>query len=145
MNNIAEKEIKRFNSFWENKNGCHLWKGYLDKDGYGTFYFRKKGRRAHRVAYYFVNGDIPDDMVVDHICRNRNCVNQEHLKLVTKRENNLNNSLSVGAVNFHKTRCKNGHKFDKKYGNQRYCSICQSQKTRRLRKKWIAEANKIKC
>ena len=84
-------------------------------------------------------------MVIDHICKNRNCVNLKHLKLVTIKENVLENSNSIGAINSRKTTCKNGHLFDKKYGNQRYCSICENAKSKRLRKKWLKEANKTKC
>lgn len=139
-----EHDKIRFKSFYKVINGCFLWKKYLDKDGYGAFYFMKKLRRAHRVAYYFANGDIPEGMVVDHICKNRNCVNIEHLRLITKRQNTLENSRSVGAINKMKQFCKNGHIFDKKYGKQRYCSICSNEKSKRLHKKW-RETDSVLC
>jgi len=145
MNNFSEKEAQRFNSFIIKSGTCLLWKGVLDKDGYGSFYFRKKGRRAHRVAYYAVHGDIPKDMVIDHLCKNRHCVNHVHLRIVTKYENTMENSMSVGAINKAKKVCKFGHPLDLKYGKQRYCSICQAEKSKRLRKKWLAEANKVGC
>ena len=145
MKHHTQEELKRFNNCWKQSNDCKLWTNYLDKDGYGTFYFRKKSRRAHRVAWYFTNGSIPDNMVVDHICKNRNCVESTHLRIVTRRQNALENSNSPMAINARKTLCKNGHPFDKKYGNQRYCSICQNEKSKRLHKKWKEEANKIKC
>lgn len=145
MEHIYQKDINRFNSFWKRVGNCHLWTKYLDKDGYGTFYFQKKLRRAHRVAYFFANGQISDGMVIDHICKNRHCVNPEHLRCITMAQNSLENSRSVGAINKMKEFCKNGHKFDRKYGKQRYCSICQAEKTKRLHKKWQEEANKIKC
>ncbi len=145
MEYYTQDELNRFNNKWVKKGDCHLWKSPLDKDGYGQFYFRKKGRRAHRVSYFFHNGPIKDEMVIDHICKNRNCVNVSHLRLVTKIENNLENSLSVGAINKKKKLCKNGHPFNRKWGKQRYCSICENEKTKRLRKKWLEEANKVKC
>jgi hypothetical protein len=49
-------------------------------------------------------------MVLDHICRNRKCVNSEHLKEVTPRENALYNSNGVSALCFKKTHCLRGHK-----------------------------------
>ena len=145
MENITQQELDRFNSYWKKSGDCKLWTNCLDKDGYGSFYFRKKNRRAHRVAYYIHNGDIPSGMVIDHICKNRNCVNIEHLRMITSAENTLDNSDSVGARNKRKMFCKNGHPFDKKYGKQRYCSICSSEKTKQLRKKWLSEANKTGC
>jgi hypothetical protein len=136
---------QRFNSFTKKIKECIVWTNYLDKDGYGSFYFNKKLRRAHRVGYYLAFGNIPKGMVIDHTCRNRACVNPSHLRCITKRQNSLENSNSVGAINAKKTFCKLGHPFNRKYGKQRYCSICQSEKTKRLRKKWLKEANEILC
>lgn len=135
---------KRFNESYKIVGKCWEWQKYLDRDGYGTFYFMKKGRRAHRVSWYLKNGDIPKSMVIDHICKNRKCVNPDHLRCITVKQNNIENSMSVGAINANKTTCKMGHKFDRFYG-QRYCSICQAEKTKRLRKKWREEANKVMC
>lgn len=142
---ITREEWDRFNNCTKRSGECYLWKRKLDKDGYGTFYFRKKNRRAHRVAYFIANGSIGDGMVIDHICKNRNCVAISHLREITTRQNSLENSRSLGAINAMKTHCKFGHPFDRKYGKQRYCSKCQSEKTKRLRKKWLKEANCIKC
>jgi hypothetical protein len=139
-----DNSIKRFESFYKKVGNCFEWQNHIDRDGYGSFYFMKKLRRAHRVAWYFKNGEIPKGMVIDHICKNRKCVNVEHLRCVSKRQNNLENSVSVGAINANKTTCKYGHPFDRFYG-QRYCSICQAEKTKRLRKKWKIEADKILC
>jgi len=136
MERYTKKEMVRFTSAYKRSGECKLWKRYLDKDGYGSFFFRRVLRRAHRIAYYFFIGDIPKGMIVDHICRNRNCIEYTHLRLVTPKENSIQNSNSVGAINARKTHCKNGHPFDKKYGKQRYCSICQAQKTKHLRAKW---------
>jgi hypothetical protein len=145
MDTTYQKDKIRFNLAWKQVGDCHLWKNYLDRDGYGSFYFQKKNRRAQRVAYYFANGDIPEGMVIDHICKNRHCVNPEHLRCITTSQNSLENSRSVGAINRMKEFCKYGHKLDRKYGKQRYCSICQSEKHKRLSQKWRAEANLIKC
>lgn len=139
MNNLTEKELIRFNSCWVKHHDCHLWQLSLDKDGYGNFYFRKMARRAHRVAWYMVHGEIPLGSVINHTCRKRNCVNPQHLQLLSPLENNMKDSACVGYINSQKTHCKNGHPFDLKYGKQRYCSICSREKGRRLRKKWRAE------
>ena len=140
MDNLTEDELTRFRSkYEETPKGCRLWNGPLDKDGYGTFYFRRKNRRAHRVAYYGFYGPIPEGMVVNHTCRNPACVNPQHLQCVTAYENTMKDSSSLPYVNSQKTRCKNGHPFDRKYGKQRYCSVCEAEKRKRLRAKWAAE------
>ena len=138
----------RFNSSYKVVNDCFVWQKYLDKDGYGTFYFKKKSRKAHRFSYYITHGDIPTGMMIDHICRNRACVNPEHLRLVTPQQNTLENSKSIGAINKAKTHCKLGHPLNKINGvkkPQRYCSICENEKSKRLSRKWLDDANKIMC
>ena len=137
---MTDAELARFKSKTvENPAGCWLWQGPLDKDGYGSFFFRRRPRRAHRVGYFLRHGPIPSGMVVNHTCRNRHCVNPQHLQMVTVTENVMKDSTSLPYLNSQKTHCKKGHPFDRKYGNQRYCSICQAAKTKRLRAKWRAE------
>ena len=138
-------EAARFRTKYEvQRNGCWLWTGPLDKDGYGTFYLRRKGRRAHRVAWFSLHGEIPAGMWIDHSCGRRHCVNPSHLRLVTPRQSSLENSRSNGAVNARKTHCPKGHPYDRqytsqRYGTQRYCSICEREKKRQLRARWRAE------
>jgi hypothetical protein len=145
MGNLTESEKARFMSRVRRDVDCLVWTGRLDKDGYGFFYLRRKTRRAHRVAWYDMHGEIPDGMVINHVCRNRACVNAQHLQVVTIRENTLKDSTTVSAINARKTHCKRGHPFDRVYpksggpGSQRYCSICEAAKSRRLQAKWRAE------
>jgi len=143
-----EEDKKRFESFYKVVGECFVWQKYLDQDGYGKFFFKRKNRRAHRVSYYLNYGDIPKGMVIDHICKNRKCVNPKHLHLVTKKQNTLENSNSVGAINKRKTVCKFGHPLDKIYGRikkQRYCSICENEKAKRQYRKWKKIANSVMC
>lgn len=74
------------------RDGCWLWLGKTQRDGYGVVWSggtRKEGRelRVHRVMYEHFRGAIPDGLVLDHLCRVRNCVNPDHLDPVTLREN----------------------------------------------------------
>lgn len=141
---MTDAEYERFMSKTHRDGDCLLWDGPLDKDGYGHFYLRRRNRGSHRVAWWNVRGDIPDGMVVNHKCRNRHCVNPQHLEVITARENSLRDSTSPAALNARKVMCPRGHAYDRKYGRQRYCSICEREKSRRLRAKWIA-ADTVKC
>lgn len=66
---------------------CWRWVGLMGRGGYGFFHFRigedQHGTGAHRASWLAHRGDIPEDLVVDHLCRNRWCVNPWHMELVT--------------------------------------------------------------
>lgn len=74
-------------------DGCHRWAGSLDRYGYGRFKLLSAGIKrqtgAHRAAWLSMVGDIPEGLVIDHLCRTRSCVNTEHMELVTNEENGL--------------------------------------------------------
>lgn len=136
---LTDKEAARFASKHRKKGGCLIWQGPLDKDGYGSFYLRRINRRAHRVAWFSAHGDLPEGMVVNHVCRNRACVNPQHLQAISATESALRDTTSLGYINSQKTMCPMGHPYDVTYGKQRYCSICERAKQRRLRAKWRSE------
>jgi hypothetical protein len=62
---------------------CWIWLGSLSKDGYGKKKVRGKNSMAHRAVYETFKGKIPDGLKLDHLCRNRRCVNPDHLEPVT--------------------------------------------------------------
>ncbi len=68
-------------------NGCWIWQGSKDQFGYGIFYYQQSSHRAHRIAYHLTKGAITDRKVIDHVCRNKSCINPEHLEMVTQLEN----------------------------------------------------------
>jgi hypothetical protein len=63
------------------ESGCWEWGGHRNKAGYGSV---NRGNKAHRVSYSLVNGLIPDDHEIDHLCNNPPCINPEHLEAVTR-------------------------------------------------------------
>lgn len=81
-------------------NGCILWQGTLNGSGYGLVWHNNRAMVAHRLAYELTNGAIPDGHFVDHVCFNHACINPEHLRLATPKQNaeNLKGARSDSAT-----------------------------------------------
>lgn len=118
---------------------CWEWQAYIEPRGYGRF--RGGGRRqlAHRYAYELLVGPIPDGLHIDHLCRNRRCVNPAHMEPVTMRENILR-GMASGAVAVRTNRCARGHDLThappRPRGVGRYCSDCARERARAYRAKY---------
>jgi hypothetical protein len=81
--------LERFLSYVSvQENGCWLWTGGKNGDGYGNFRDENRvSRGAHRWSYEYFVGPVPQGLDLDHLCRNRACVHPEHLEPVSHREN----------------------------------------------------------
>lgn len=91
--------------FWslvsiQGEDDCWPWHGNTYALGYGRY----SNRHAHRIAYELLRGPIPDDLVIDHLCRNTGCVNPAHMEPVTNAEN-------VRRQFAAQTECRNGHPY----------------------------------
>jgi hypothetical protein len=133
--------IERFMSKVEKtQDGCWNWTGAVAPGGYGKFNVEKKKIRkcfnAHRWSYEHFKGSIPNGLTLDHLCRNRRCVNPDHLEPVTIGENLLRGN-GVSGVNARKTHCPKGHPlilghFPCHQGKSvRYCPICNKWENRK--------------
>lgn len=89
--------------------GCHEWTGGRKKDGYGFLWAKGKQQLAHRVSWELANGPVPAGKHLDHLCRNRACVNPAHLEPVTPQENVLRSPIALPAINARKLKCDAGH------------------------------------
>lgn len=95
----------------DHQSGCREWGASLDVGGYGTLSINGRTTKAHRASYEEFVGPIPNGLFLDHLCRNRKCIEPTHLEPVTIRENTLRSPVAAPAVNAKKTHCKRGHEF----------------------------------
>jgi len=113
--------------------GCWEWKRSLNSRGYSLISVDGVVQLGHRVSYELHVGPIPEGLTIDHLCRNKACVNPEHLEPVTHKENH-NRRPDVN-----KSHCINGHELTventilKKRpngGTIRNCRTCNNEQQR---------------
>jgi hypothetical protein len=127
--------LARFDSrVQKSPDGCWLWIGALDRDGYGRFCALNSRIGVHRLAYTRHIGPIPAGLHIDHLCRNRACCNPAHLEAVTPGENAARaNRLRL------RSHCPQGHPYDatspRRRDGGRRCLACKREweRQRRLR------------
>ncbi len=132
---VAERLI----SYTDRSGACWVWTAGRNIHGYGKMSVVGQQLAAHRVSYEHHVGPIPAGLQLDHLCRNRACINPDHLEPVTERENILR-GVSPAAINARKTTCLRGHPFDRLTPDgRRRCRTCASNNMRaqRARKKLL--------
>ena len=128
--------------FWAKVNrttsdGCWVWIGARNSNGYGVFYTKEGSRLAHRIAYEIMVSPIPIGLEPDHLCRTPGCVKPSHLELVTHQVN-MGRGLA-GWENRAKTHCPQGHVYDEAntylYRGGRYCRKCHLEHDQQWRER----------
>lgn len=113
---------------------CWIWQGGHSGNGYGLWRPRRGVTYlAHRFSYETLRGEMSGDLVLDHLCRVRDCVNPDHLDPVTNRENVLR-GVGASAINAGKTHCPNGHLYTAEtvYASKcRRCKLCGRNRDQR--------------
>jgi hypothetical protein len=136
MTTLAER-------FWSkvgqpDANGCWPWLAASDKDGYGFMWGDERHRkvRAHRVVYELLVGPLTVGLQIDHLCRNRRCVNPAHLELVTARENTLRGDGPTARLAKRLVCSGCGRPYDEmRTDGSRRCSACNRRYQREWRRK----------
>lgn|SRR5882724_2778105 len=109
--------------------GCWNWTGQIATNGYGHVWYMGRTELAHRAVYKMLVGPIRKSLTIDHLCRNKRCVNPAHLEPVSIRVNILRGD-GPAAINARLTKCKRGHPlsgsnlFILGAHRQRRCRIC---------------------
>lgn len=91
-----DPHLDQLDRFWgkvDKTRECWNWTAAKTK-GYGVVWWDGVLQYAHRVSYVLHGGRISEGLEIDHQCRNQACVNPEHLKVVTRGENNQNQATS---------------------------------------------------
>lgn len=109
----GRRAVDPFRPFWDfvkmiGYEPCWIWAGWLDSDGYAQSAIEGSSVRMARWAYGVFREPVPADLVIDHLCRVRACVNPYHLEVVTP-SINTQRAPCPSTLNRLKTHCKRGH------------------------------------
>jgi hypothetical protein len=129
------------NRFWskiDRAGSCWVWTGTLHKCGYGVLVVTRKAVLAHVFAFRMLIGAVPPGLQIDHLCRNRRCVNPAHMEAVTQAEN-IRRGIGPSAIFARATHCIAGHEFIQantyrvktaRGNNARRCRACHARRSR---------------
>ncbi len=124
-----------------NGQGCWLWERPLNRKGYGHAWVARKHFAIHRLSYQHFVGPIPEALQIDHLCKNRNCWNPEHLEVVTLRENIRRGD--AGKPQASRTHCPQGHPYNEentaRRNGERVCKKCARDRANKIY--WDSQRN----
>ena len=121
---------------------CWLWQGSCSGNGYGRFSINGELKSASRTSYELFRGEIPDGWEIDHLCRQRGCINPVHLEAVTRSENHLRGFDHLPKAL--QTHCRKGHELTDdnvyRYSNgKRQCLTCRRVSLRKAAAKYATK------
>jgi hypothetical protein len=133
--NLTEEEITKYRDRLLSKtkivDGCIEFTGSVQTGGYGQMGIKGRPYLTHKLAYEWLIGEVPSGLELDHICRNKKCLNTEHLEPVTHSENLIRRGLKGKKINKpERTHCRRGHRltveniYMRKNGVKQ-CQICR--------------------
>lgn len=130
----------------QRSGGCWNWLRLFQSSGYGRIKISGRTFVAHRAVYEALVGPVAQTLQLDHLCRNRRCVNPDHLEPVTPQVNQLRSPLSPSAINARKTHCAKGHVLSGsnvriRSNGSRRCQTCEYARQKRLRSTPAARAS----
>lgn len=109
---MSRKAVPEWDRFWpkvDASGDCWEWTAGRHTNGYALFR-SANSNLAHRWVWTTLVGPIPEGLNIDHLCRNRICVNPDHLEVVEPAVNTMRGT-GLMAMNARKTHCKRGHEF----------------------------------
>ena len=112
----------------DDRSGCWPWRGDKGRYGYGLAPADAEGRRtgAHRLLYQELVGPIDPELTLDHLCRNRICVNPAHMEPVSRWES-VRRGTNHAAQGLRRSTCPRGHPYDMVDGRGwRKCRTCRN-------------------
>lgn len=135
----ADRYTARFWGYVRKTDGCWEWTSADNGSGYCTFWTGEAKRYVHRISYEMARGPIPHGHELDHTCRNRRCVNPDHLEPVTHQVNLLRGD-TVNARYARRTACNYGHPLSGsnlhiKVDGSRSCRTCGRERAASRRAK----------
>jgi hypothetical protein len=137
---VSDVRVRFSKRFAVRPGGCWEWTARVEPNGYAKFMVKEGGKWrsiwAHIVSYTIFRGEVPTGLQLDHICRNRSCVNPEHLRAVTQKVNILSSESPIAKIAARQT-CANGHAYTEEntrmYRGMRYCRTCKREHDARYR------------